>query len=134
MSEAKIVVRPVKPTDQGLIFSTWLKGQYWGSEYWLRMEQDEYFKLYADHITQYICKPGTAIDCAVLEDAPDVVIGYIVYNDQHLFWSYTKHDFRKQGIFKTLVENMDFVTYSGDTKAGHKIAEKRGLYFNPLKS
>ncbi len=134
MSEVKLVIRTVGPTDQGLIFSTWLKGQYWGSEYWLRMEQDEYFKDYSSLITSYICKPGTGIDCAVLADAPDVVIGYIVFKDQHLYWGYVKSDFRKQGVMNMLLKNMDFETYSGSTRAGHVIAKKKKLNFNPLKA
>lgn len=132
MSNAKIKIRPCTETDKDFVMSTWLRGQYWGSDYFLVMEQDQYFKEYAKYITKLICKKGTQIDCAVLEDAEDVVIGYIVYNDQTLYWSYVKRDFRKNGVLNLLLKNMDFTEYSGHTKAGISIAKKKNLNFNPL--
>lgn len=128
----KIVIRPVKPEDKDLVFSTWLKGQYWGSDYFHAMEQDQYFKEAGKDITSKICKPGTMIDCAVLEDAPDLVIGYIAYNDQTLYWSYVKKDYRGQGILNLLLKNMDFTEFSGHTKAGLAIGKKKKLNFNPF--
>jgi hypothetical protein len=129
---AEIVIRSVEWKDKDLIFSTWLRGQYWGSNYFLNMDQDEYFQDYAKRITRYISRPGTQIDCAVLKDAPEVVLGYIVYHDQHLFWAYVKRDYRKQGILNLLLKNMDFEGYSGHTKVGLAIAKKRNFHFNPL--
>ena len=128
----KIVIRPVEAGDKDFVFSTWLKGQYWGSVSYMG-EQDQYFKDYGKTITEFICRPGTFIDCAVLSSAPNVVLGYIVYNDQHLFWSYVKFDFRKQGILNTLLKDMDFTEYSGSTKVGHAIGKKKELKFNQVK-
>lgn len=128
----KIIIRPVAASDKDLIFSTWLKGQYWGSDYFQCMDQDQYFKEYGEYVTKLICKPGTNIDCAVFNDTPDVVIGYTVYNDQKLYWSYTKKDFRKQGVLSLLLKNMDFTEFSGHTKVGLAIAKKKNLTFNPL--
>ena len=130
--DAEIIVRSVEWGDKDFVFSTWLRGQYWGSDYFLNMEQDEYFADYAKRITRYLTRPGTQVDCAVLKDDPEVVLGYIVYNDQHLFWSYTKRDFRKQGVLKLLLKNMDFETYSGHTKVGLAIGRRRGMKFNPI--
>jgi hypothetical protein len=132
MSDAKIIIRPVESGDKDLIFSTWLRGQYYGSDYFTGMNQDEYFKRYGKYITSLICAPGTHIDCAVLEDAPTVVLGYIAYNDQKLYWSYVKRDYRKQGILNLLLKNMDFTEYSGHTKVGKSIATRKKLNFNPL--
>jgi hypothetical protein len=128
----KVVIRPVTKQDQGIIFSTWLKGQYFGSDYWGSMDQDTYFKEYGQHIQNLLNMPGTKIDCAVLEEAPQVVIGYIVYNDQELYWGYVKRDFRKKSILNTLLKDMDFVNYSGITPVGFAIAKRKKLLFNPL--
>jgi hypothetical protein len=132
MSSAKVIIRPCNPTDKDIVLATWLRGQYWGSDYFLNMDQDLYFKRYGDYVKALICKPGTQIDCAVLADAPEVVIGYICYNDQTLYWSYTKRDYRKQGIFNILIKNMDFTEFSGHTRAGLAIGKKKGLEFNPI--
>jgi len=132
MSNAKIVIRPCTADDKDIVLATWLRGQYWGSEYWSRMEQDEFFDKYADYVKDLICKPNTMIDVACMADAPTVVLGYIAYNDQTLYWSYVKRDYRKQGIANLLLKNMDFEKYSGDTRVGHAIAKKKGLRFDPL--
>jgi hypothetical protein len=132
MSNAEIIIRDVTKKDQGIVMSTWLKGQYWGSEYFSHMDQDEYFKLYGLYIQRLIDRPGTKIDCAVLKDAMDTVLAYIVYNDQTLYWSYTKRDYRKQGLCKYLLKDMDFAVYTGSTKVGHAIGKKLELNFNPL--
>jgi hypothetical protein len=132
VNAAKIIIRPCNTDDKNLIYSDWLKGQYWGSEYFGKMDQDQYFFEYAKHITNLICKPGTMIDCAVLEDQPNFVVGFIVYNDQKLHWAYVKKAYRKQGLLNLLLKNMDFTEFSGHTKAGLAIGKKKGLQFNPF--
>jgi hypothetical protein len=129
----KIVIRSAEKTDKDFVMSTWLKGNYWGSDYFKAMDQDEYFKEYGKNIQRLLDKPGTKVDAAVLEDAPDVVIGYIVYNDQALYWSYVKRDYRKNGILNSLFQNMDFVSFVGNTPVGLAIAKKKKLKFNPMK-
>lgn len=96
------------------------------------MDQDLYYKEYSKHIERLINKPGTMIDVAVLEDAPDLDIGYIVYNNQTLYWASVKRDYRKQGILNTLLKNMDFTTYTGSTPVGLAIGKKKKLIYNPL--
>lgn len=128
----KIVIREAIEKDKNIVLSTWLKGQYWGSDYWKVMDQDEYFKDYGKYVSQLICRPGTKIDCAVIADAPDVVIGYIVYNDQHIYWGYVKKDYRKHGILNMLIKDMDFTTFTARTKIGDIVARKKMLTFNPI--
>lgn len=130
--QAKIVIRPVQKNDQGIVFSTWLKGQYWGDDHFNLMPQNLYFEMYGDYVTSLINAKGTQIDCAVMADAPEVVLGYIVYNDQHLFWGYTKRPYRKQGIFNLLLKNMDFTEALSLTKVGVTIIKRKGLQFNPF--
>jgi len=131
VDKADIIVRPVEWTDKDLVFSTWLRGQYWGSDYYSLMDQDQYFQDYAKKVTRYLTRPGTKVDCAVLKDSPEMVLGYIVYNNDHLFWTYVKRDYRKQGIMNLLLRDIKFKDYSGHTKAGVSIAKKKKLTFNP---
>lgn len=129
----KIVIRPAEKTDKDFVMSTWLKGNFWSSAYYSAMEQDEYFKYYGKNIQRILDTPGTKVDAAVLEDAPSVVIGYIVYNDQVLHWVYCKRDYRKKGILNLLLKDMDFESYTGNTPVGIAIGRKKQLRFNPLK-
>jgi hypothetical protein len=129
----KVVIRSAEKTDKDFVMSTWLKGNFWSSTYFSAMEQDEYFKEYGKNIQRILDTPGTKVDAAVLEDAPSVVIGYLVYNDQVLHWAYCKRDYRKKGIFNILIKNMDFVSFTGNTPVGLAIARKKKLNFNPFK-
>ncbi len=129
----KVIVRKAKIEDKDFVFSTWLKGNYWGSSYYQAMNQDQYFKEYAKNIQRLLDKPGTGVDVAVLEGAENTVLGYIVYNDQALFWTYVKRDFRKKGICATLLKNMDFTSFTGNTPVGLAMGKKRELIFNPFK-
>jgi len=128
----KVIVRPVTKQDKGIVFSTWLKGNYFGCKYFNEMDQDLYFKEYGQYIQDLLDKPGTKVDVAVFEDAPTVDVGYIVYNDQTLYWAYTKRQYRKQGIFNILIQNMDFVRFTGSTPVGLAIGKKKQLEFNPI--
>ncbi len=129
----KIIIRPAVKADKDFVMSTWLKGNYWGCPYFKLMEQDTYFKEYAKNIQRLLDKPGTGVDVAVLEGAEDTVIGYITYNDQALYWAYTKRDFRKQGVLNILMKNMDFTSHAGLTPVGSSIARRKNLTFNPFK-
>lgn len=125
-----VTLRAAKSEDKDFVMSTWLRGQYWGSDYWNGMSQDVYFKEYGTNVQRLLDKSGTQVDIA---EAEGVILGYIVYNDQVLFWSYVKKDYRNQGILKSLVKNMDFVSTISTTKIGRAITKKKGLEFNPFK-
>ncbi len=128
----KVVVRPCTLEDKSIILATWLKGNYWGCDYYHRMEQDLYFQEFAKKIHKILNKPGTQIDVAVLEEAPAIVLGYIIYNDQVLYWAYTKRHYRKEGILSALLANMDFEYFTGNTPIGLSIGKKKNLKYNPL--
>lgn len=128
----KVIIRPCTPEDKNIVLSTWLKGNYWGCYYYGCMDQDLYFKEYTKHITKLLLKPGTKVDCAVLEDDKDTVLGYIVYNNQTLYWAYTKKNYRKNGILNTLTKDMDFTTFTANTPVSLDIGRRKQLIYNPL--
>ncbi len=128
----RVVVRPAEVNDKDFVFSTWLKGNYWGSKYFGAMPQHQYFLQYAKNIQRLLDLPGTKVDVAVSEEDPVLVLGYSVYNNQALYWCYVKKDYRKKGICNELLKNMDFVSYVGHTPIGADIAKNKELYFDPF--
>src|ERR1700744_2650115 len=110
--------------------SSWLKAVYWGSTSYSNMDQTEYFTDYAKHIAKLITRPGTKVDVAVLKEDQNEVLSYIVYNDQVLYFAYTKRDFRKAGMLNTLLKDMDFTHVHVLTKIGKVIADKKELKYN----
>ncbi len=126
----KVTVRPVQFEEKDLVFSTWLKGNYYGCDYYRSMPDLDYYKYYSLNIQRLLDKPGTCVDVA---ETDGLILGYIVYNDQSLYWAYVKRDYRKQGVLKALIKNLDLETYTGNTPIGLSIGKRLSLTYNPMK-
>lgn len=132
MEKAIVVVREAKPEDKDVIIKSWLMGNYWGNWHYNQMDQDEYFKAYIEHIASILSKPNIRADVAVLSDATDMVLGYVVYRGPIIFWSYTKPDYRLKGVFNLLTKDKGFTIATGVTKPGCAIAKRKHIKINPL--
>src|ERR1700723_2397489 len=108
MADAKVIVRYYRPEDKAFIMSTWLRGQYWGEEYWHSMEQNRFFEQYSKYIEKLLGLYYTEIHCAVLEDDPTCILAYLVKADDIIYWAYTKKDYRKTGLMKLLQGDTQF--------------------------
>lgn len=129
---AKIVVREIVIEDKGFILSTWLRGNYYGSDYFRQMDKETYFKEYVQVISHLLYNPLTKILVASLDGDPNTVFGYVVYQGPVLIWAFTKKDYRGRGIFNMLISNAGITTAANITKAGAAIIKKKGYAFNPL--
>lgn len=104
------------------------KGLYYGNEWFNKIDRKEYFDKYKKVLDFLLAK--STIDIAVLEDNPNVIIGYIVYEDNKLHWIYVKKAWRKAGVGKQLIpEGITCVTHL--TKIAAKKKPKEWT-FNPL--
>ncbi len=128
--DAQVIVRQGVIEDKDFILSTWLRGQFWGSNYWKQMPQDLYFKEYAKKIIPIIA--NSYIEVAVLQEDPSFIIGFLVHYGPMAYWAYIKKDYRSKGILNLLLKDKGLVAYSGDTKAAAAIAKKKQMIFNPL--
>lgn len=133
MGDAKIVKRRAVEGDKSFILSTWLRGQYWNNDYYSKMDQDDFFKHYSEVINTLLGFQGVNTFCAVLEDSPDTIIGYMVFCCDVLYWSYVKKDYRKNGIFNMLAQDLELASTVSSTKVGDSICKKKHLKFNPFK-
>src|ERR1700677_3231522 len=121
MADAKVIVRYWKPEDKSFIMSTWLRGQYWGEDYWHDSNQEIFFKQYSAKIAALIPLYNTKIHCAVLEDDPSCILAYLVSSDDVIYWAYTKKDYRKTGLMKLLCGNKKFKYCNSITKMGRRV-------------
>lgn len=131
--EGKVIVRPVNLNDKNYFMSSWLHNQYHSSQYYFAyMPQDLFFKEYTKYIAQLLFNPDCKIDVAVLETDPDMILGFVCYFPDTIHWCYVKNKYRGKGIAKLLLEGKTFHSYTGSTAAGHMIANKMSLTFNPF--
>lgn len=128
----KIVIRPAELNDKSFIMATWLRGNYYGNPFFNFMPPDLYYKLYAILITDILFSDETRIDIACGENAPEWIVGFIVYTGPILHWAYVKVDYRNRGIANMLCKEKGITTSSSTTKSGQAIIRKKGLIFNPL--
>jgi len=126
----KIALRPVKPDDKNFIMATWLRGLYYSS--WMQnIEKKSFFDNYPKVIEHILGK--ATVTCAVLEDDPDVILGYIVAQQTALHYLFVKSAFRNLGIAKKLLGNNEITHVSCITDIGNPIRQKRGWHFDPWK-
>lgn len=127
---ATVIVRPAKFTDQDLVISSWLQGQYFGSPYWLQMPENLFYTHYRPLIASIL--KTASVDVAVLSDSPDTVLAYLVYNKTNVFWCYTKIDYRNKGILNILLQGKNLTEASSTSLPGASIRRKKKLSFNPF--
>lgn len=123
-------VRPYAQTDEGFIYSTWLKGLYYGNDWFHEIPKDTFFKNYHKVIELIIKRPDCEISCAVLKQDEDVILSFIVVEKTTLHWIYTKEAWRKFGLARMLIpEGIETVTSL--TKVGKAIKPYKWK-FNPF--
>jgi hypothetical protein len=105
-----IVTRPGEATDVGFIYSTWLKGLYYGNDWFRAIPQELYYDHYHQVIEKLLFNSTTTVAC--LSEDPDVIIGYAVYSKDTLHWVFVKNPWRKLGVAKKLIpDNIKRVTH-----------------------
>lgn len=129
MDEIKplIQIRDAKLEDQAFIFSSFLKGLYYGNE-WLRcIDKNTFMDKYKQILTHLIIKSQTKVAC--LESDPNTILGYAIYESGILHYVFIKPTFRKFGIAKQLIpDNIVYITHL--TKIAKQL-KKSGWKYDP---
>lgn len=126
-----ITVRTGEYDDIPFIYSTWLKGLRWGSEWHKSVDQDSYFKGQHRVIEKILHDPKTTIKVACLKDTPEIIVAYAVYTGETLHWCQVKADWRLIGLSKDLIP-LNIKVVSHVTKAGVSMLKKHPhVIFNP---
>lgn len=134
MKEMEIEIRKMKPEDEAFIYSTWLRGLYYGNSYYRKIDKDHYMA----HQSQIIAHSLEMEDVrvAVLKDDPDVILGYAVIgtlpprNGKILRWVFVKQTFRRFGIAKKLIDGENIIAVSSLTKTGDAL--RKDLLYLPF--
>ena len=132
--EQLIDVRPAYENDRAFILATWLRGLYYGNSWFKEIQKDVFMQVYHGVIDNVLKSEHTIINVAVLNEDPDIILGYSVLNNQHLnpvlHWVFVKEAWRKMGIARHIIpENVDTVTQL--TTIGLKL-KPENVKFNPF--
>lgn len=124
-----LIKRGPSYADEAFIYSTWLRGLYYGNDWFRKIDKKSFFdkyRLVIDHLLK-----SANIDIVCLEDSQDVIVGYVAYSGDKLHWIYVKKSWRKLGIGKQLLpEGITCVTHL--TKRAAKNPKVKEWKFDPL--
>lgn len=126
--------RPLILSDKNFIYSTWLKGLYYGNNWFREIDKETYFKHYSQIIQHILMRPNVYVNTACLKDDIEVILAYSVLEatgmDTTLHWVFTKASWRDLGIAKKLIP-ANVTTCSHLTKVGRSLKPKEWK-FNPF--
>ncbi len=127
-------LRPYQATDKPFIFATMLKGLYYGCSFYNKIDQAAFFQGYSEVLKHLLYKPGISIVISCLEDDPDVIVGYAIYehNKSVLHYCFVKAAFRSNGIARSMLKDININTCTHMTDMAQSIKVKRDWSFNPF--
>ena len=127
--------RPPEATDLPFIYSTWANSMRYASLLGKSCRNTIFFKEYAKVIDHILSLADTEILIACFPEQPEVIFGYLVYQDNILHYLFIKEAFTRQGIAKSLVQEASrpFDTYSHKTFVLKHILDRHPeLNYNPF--
>jgi hypothetical protein len=129
MSEGSFVVREYKAEDKNFILATFLRGLYYGNEFYSMIPKDAFMTNYKSVAEALVNTKTIKVVC--LEDSPDVILGYAIITNETAHWCFVKSAWRKQGIMKALFPVIPkFSTHF--TIVGLLLMKKHNITFNPF--
>lgn len=138
VSVESVLIRDHQPDDMPFIYSTWLKGLYYGDS-WFSLIPKAVFMAYYHHVLEtLLSRQGTVVKVACLKSDPTTVLGYSVFHftppdSKCLDWVFVKRSWRTIGIAKRLVPLAQINTVTHLTKTGvSMLYDRPTLRFNPF--
>lgn len=126
--EHGIVLRTMEDADKSFIYSTWLKGTYYGNDFMNSVVKEVFFREYSKYIDNLLQKSLVIVACLV--DDQSVILGYSVSRQNVLDFVFVKAAWRRKGIANSVVPK-EINTVTTITKSGNSIRLKKGWSFNP---
>lgn len=127
-------VRPPVEDDLNFIIATFLKGLYYGNDFYGMIQKDDYMKNYEPIVKAILA--NNLINIACLKEDPGVILGYsILTSDQStVHFTFIKAAWRSKGLFQLLVPNT-ITGYSHFTNKGLSIVKSKfnQAVFTPFK-
>lgn len=129
-----ITIRDYDISDKNFIYSTFLKGVYYGSDWTSAIDKATFFHAYPAVLARLLSRDGVTIRVACLTEDLTTVLGYAVLENRTnvLHFIYVKQPWRGQGIATALVAGSEISIVTHITKPGDAIRKKKKLVFNPF--
>lgn len=106
----KIGLRGIEPNDLAFIMSSWLRSFKDTSNFAKDIPTETFYPNHHKLLERIIARPTTKIMIAHLEESPEVILSYMVYETMPLslviHFMFTKHNFRRFGLAKLLFETL----------------------------
>lgn len=129
-----VEIRDFRESDKHFIFSTFLRGLYYGDSWFSLIPKTVFMTKYHKVLEHIMNSPNTKVSVACLKDDPEVILGYAMLDatGSTLHWVFCKKAWRSIGIAKSLVpDSISNVTHL--TKTGKSIlSTKPNVQFNPF--
>jgi hypothetical protein len=129
-------VRPGVLEDKNFILATFLRGLYYGNDFYNLIPKDVFmnnYKVVAEHLT---ASPNVTVHIAALKEDPGVILGYAILSKdlKTVHWAFTKTVWRNKGIMKSLIPgDIDTITHFTTTTLKY-LRHYPNITFNPFKS
>lgn len=117
-------------TDMNFIYSTWLRGLYYGNEHFKQVDKPTFMLFQEQEIDKVLSNSETSIVVSCMDEDADVLLGFAVYSPTTLHWVFVKESLRKNGVAKSLVPST-IRNVSAITKVGNAIRKAKGWAFVP---
>lgn len=134
MSEQQLyTTRDFTPEDKNFIFASWLRGLYYGCNWFREINKDVFMRNYHNFLERLLSQPTVSIKVACLKNDPEVILGYSVLGaDDTLHWVFVKSAWRNIGVAKALIPTSTKCV-SHLTKTGLSIIKRHpDVQFNPF--
>lgn len=129
-----VKIRDWKLGDANFILSTFLRGLYYGNDWFREIPKDIFMSKYHDVAEHLLAYPTVCVKVSCLKEDEDVILGYSISrevdNQTVLDFIFVKSAWRKIGIGKSLLPP-NFTAVSHLTKVG-KALKPVNCVFNPF--
>ena len=123
--------RPYNPeTDKAFVYSTWLRGLFYANDFYNQIERSAFFGNYPKVLDSIISK--SAINIACDSEDNDVILAYVVLQNETLHYCYTKAAWRLKGLQKALLSVNPPKYCTHITPIGNDMRLARNIVFNPF--
>lgn len=122
-------VRPAKESDKAFIYSTFLRGVYYGHPFFTAIEKSAFFAHYPRVLDKLLSVADVQVLC--LSEDQDLILGFSITRPNIIDYVFVKPAWRKQGLAKLLLPGTyEYVTHI--TRPGEAIAKSKKLKVNPF--
>lgn len=128
------MVRGFQKTDEGFIYSTWLRGLSYRCPLFKEIPKEFFYDIYGKVVNAILSRPTTLIYIACLKDDPEIILSYSIQEKTSLgnvlHWVYTKQAWRELGLARKLIDPTT-IYYTHQTTLAKYIKPLHWKY-NPL--